>query len=48
MFDPAFFDSDFFAVQTEPTPEPELTPEPSEGPWISHGTVHLARPPINH
>jgi hypothetical protein len=21
---------------------------PEEGPWISHGTIHLARPPLNH
>ena len=44
MFDADFFDPAFFEVVAS-VPEPE--PDPEEGPWISHGTVHLSRPP-NH
>ena len=49
MFDPAVFSEDFdLALEPEPSPEPEPAPEGSEdGPWISHGTVHLGRKP-NH
>ena len=47
MFDPAAFSSDFELVQVDPDPAPaDDTPDyPDEGPWMSHGTLHLSRPP---
>lgn len=41
MFDPEVFTEDF-----ELEPDPDEEPQ-SEGPWISHGTVHVGRKP-NH
>lgn len=35
----------------EPAPEPpppENAPSDEEGPWISHGVVHVGHPPLNH
>ena len=48
MFDPAAFSSDFELEATEPEPEPAPEPPDEEGPWISHGVIHLAKPPSNH
>ena len=44
MFDPDAFSTDFEVAgddpQTEPTPELD-----EDGPWVSHGVVHLGKEP---
>ena len=48
MFDPDAFSDDFQLAQASPEPSPDTEdPTPEDGPWISHGTVHLGRKP-NH
>lgn len=42
------FTLDGGATVVAPEPEPAPEPEDSDGPWISHGVVHLAHPPRKH
>lgn len=49
-FDPTEFSSDFdTGEEPEPSPdeEPQDAPPDEDGPWISHGTVHVGHKP-NH
>ena len=52
MFSPDAFSTDF-ELQAADEPQPEPAPDtedqyPEDGPWVSHGVVHLAKPPSNH
>ena len=48
MFEPDTFSTDFELATTD-EPQSEPTPEPEgDGPWISHGVVHIAKPPAKH
>lgn len=44
------FSTDFstdFELESTPEPAPEEDTPQEDGPWISHGVVHVAKPP-NH
>ena len=41
------FSTDFEQAADEPQADPRPEPDP-DGPWISHGVIHLGHRPVNH